>query len=198
MSDIHKSVDRMISLINFLLQIARIETGRVKIEPRPLDLVATTQEVVASLSAALAEKPHTVTVGSIPEVLPKIPMDKDVLWQVIQNLLTNAIRYSEAGSTITVSLSQVDGFIQCSVKDQGIGIPKDQQARVFEKFYRAPNAFKLVPEGTGLGLSLVKSLVTDWGGQVWFETEEGKGTTFYFTIPQAGMKPREGEVTLAV
>jgi signal transduction histidine kinase len=122
----------------------------------------------------------------------------DILWQVIQNLLTNAIRYSQRKAQIIVSLSLRDDMVLCSVQDTGIGIPKDEQSRIFEKFFRASNAFHMVPEGTGLGLSLIKSIVDDWGGKVWFETEENKGTSFYFTIPKAGVKAREGDVGIAV
>ena len=92
--------------------------------------------------------------------------------------------------------------IETAIKDSGIGIPKKQQDQIFKKFFRAENAFKMVPEGTGLGLSLVKSLVDGWGGKVWFSSEggseEGGGTTFFFTIPLAGMKAKEGEVGLTV
>jgi signal transduction histidine kinase len=84
------------------------------------------------------------------------------------------------------------------VADYGIGIPKNQQQRIFEKFFRAENALKAVPEGSGLGLSLVKSLVEEWHGKVWFETEEGKGTKFIFTIPLSGMKAKAGDVSLTV
>ena len=88
--------------------------------------------------------------------------------------------------------------MEYSVKDSGIGIPQKRQDQVFRKFFRAENAFKMVPEGSGLGLSLVKSLVDDMGGKVWFSSEEGKGPTFFFTIPTEGMKAKAGEVGLAV
>lgn len=196
--DIHENVDRMTTLINLLLQIARVESGRVKVLPNSLDLVAVINEVVQSLKYQLDERGNIVLVVCEPQDFPRVTLDKDILWQVIQNLLTNAIRYSQRKAQIIVSLSLRDDMVLCSVQDTGIGIPKDEQSRIFEKFFRASNAFHMVPEGTGLGLSLIKSIVDDWGGKVWFETEENKGTSFYFTIPKAGVKAREGDVGIAV
>ncbi len=121
-----------------------------------------------------------------------------MIWQVFQNLLSNASRYAPEKSTITVSIEKKDEMAEIAVIDKGIGIPKDSQSKIFEKFFRADNALKLVPEGSGLGLSLVRSLFEGWGGKIWFESKEGVGTTFYFTVPFSGMKAKEGEVTLAV
>ncbi len=197
---IYQGVDRMINLVNLLLQIARVEMGRVKIEPVPLDLKLVTEGVVMTLQSQLKEKKQKVEVKSSMSEMPKIPMDEDVAWQIIQNLLTNAIRYSPQKGIITVAID-VDWEKQelvYSVKDRGIGIPADQQNRIFEKFYRADNAVKHVPEGSGLGLNLVKKLVSDWQGQIWFDSEEGKGSTFFFTVPLKGVRAREGEVKLKV
>lgn len=197
---IYQGVDRMINLVNLLLQIARVEMGRVKIEPVPLDLKLVTEGVVMTLQTQLKEKKQKIEVKSSLESIPKIPMDEDVAWQIIQNLLTNAIRYSPEKGLITIALNVDQGKQELvySVKDRGIGIPKDQQNRIFEKFYRADNAVKHVPEGSGLGLNLVKKLVSDWQGRIWFESEEGKGTTFFFTVPLKGVRAREGEVKLKV
>ena len=102
------------------------------------------------------------------------------------------------GGTIFVSMAIKDSNIEYSIKDEGIGIPENQKARIFEKFFRAENALRAVPEGSGLGLSLVKLLVEGWGGMVWFDSTVGKGTTFYFTIPVTGMKAKQGEVGIKV
>ena len=195
---IYQGTERMINLVNLLLQIARVEAGRLKIEPTPIDFKNTTQGVIFTLKANLEAKKQKVEVKTDPDPFPTIPMDQEVIWQVIQNLLSNASRYSPEKSTIYVSVVKKDDFVEYSVKDTGIGIPKDQQAHMFEKFYRAENALKMVPEGSGLGLSLVKMLVERWGGKIWFETKENKGTTFFFTIPFKGMEHKEGEVGLGV
>jgi len=195
---IYEGTDRMIGLVNLLLQIARVEAGRVKIEPVPVDLKTVTQGMIVSLKSNLDQKSQKVVIKSDPEQFPIIKMDQEVIWQVIQNLLSNANRYAPEKSTIRISIIKKGDMAEYSVKDEGIGIPKDQQGRIFEKFFRADNALKEVPTGSGLGLSLAKLLVEGWGGKIWFETEEKKGTTFYFTVPLEGMKAKEGEVKISV
>jgi signal transduction histidine kinase len=195
---IYEGTERMVALVNLLLQIARVEAGRLKVEPIPLDLKAVTESVAASLKTGLEGKKQTVEITSEPTPFPMIPADQEVIWQCVQNLLANANRYAPVSSVIHIGIKKKKDEIEYSVKDTGIGIPKAQQGRIFEKFFRAENALKAVPEGSGLGLSLVKSLVEGWGGKIWFETEEGKGTTFFFTLPATGMKAKEGEVRLAV
>lgn len=195
---IYQGTDRMISLVNLLLQIARVEAGRLKIEPVPIDFKNIVRGLTVSLKSLLDAKSQTIEVQTTPDPFPAIPMDQEVIWQVFQNLLSNAIRYSQNNSKILITITQKDKIAEFAVKDKGIGIPNDQQDRIFEKFFRAENALKSVPEGSGLGLSLVKSLVEIWGGKIWFESEEGRGTTFYFTVPLLGMLAKDGEVKLAV
>jgi PAS domain S-box-containing protein len=195
---IYQGVNRMIGLVNLLLQIARVEAGRIKIDPTPINLASITRGVVLTLKADLEKKKQRIDIITDPAELPKAPMDKDVIWQVMQNLLSNAIRYSPEGGVITVRIKVAGDMFEYSVSDNGIGIPKEARARIFEKFFRAENAVESVPEGSGLGLSLVASLVRGWGGVVGFESEVGKGTTFHFNVPVAGMSAKAGEVTLAV
>ncbi len=194
---IYEGTDRMIGLVNLLLQIARVEAGRIKVEPKPIDFKNVIRGLTIALKANLEAKSQTVDVQTTPDPFPAVPMDQEVIWQVFQNLLSNASRYGPPKSAIEVRVVSKDPMVEVSVQDHGIGIPKDAQGRIFEKFFRADNALKLVPEGSGLGLSLVKSLVEGWGGKIWFESEEGKGTTFFFTIPQKGMEAKEGEVKLS-
>lgn len=191
---IYQGADRMINLVNLLLQIARVEAGRVKIEPALIDLKLLTEGVSLTLQEQLNVKKQKINIISEPETLPKILLDEDVVWQIIQNLLSNAIRYSFENGIITVKLvvSKKKNELVYSIEDKGIGIPKGEQNRIFDKFYRADNAVKYAPEGSGLGLNLVKKLVEEWKGRVWFESEEKKGSTFYFTVPLEGVKPREG------
>jgi len=101
----------------------------------------------------------------------------------INNLLDNAIRYTPAGGRVTVSLSRGKKEIELSVKDTGVGIPKDQQERVFTKFSRGANVIRMATEGSGLGLFITKNIIEAHGGKIWFESGEGKGTTFYLTLP---------------
>ncbi len=195
---IYQSTNRMVELVNLLLQLARVEAGRLKVEPKPINLEDLTKAVDATLKADLDRKSQKFEIKTEPSPFPSIPLDQDIVWQVIQNLSTNAMRYSPEGKTIFIDISIKDKFVQYSVRDEGIGIPEDQRGRIFEKFFRADNALKFVPEGAGLGLSLVKNLVEGWGGKIWFETEMNKGTTFFFTLPVEGMAAKEGEVKLSV
>jgi PAS domain S-box-containing protein len=195
---IYQGTERMIGLVNMLLQIARVEAGRIKIEPKMIDFKNTIRGVEITLKAQLKEKKQKLKLVFNPDPFPMIMMDQEVIWQVFHNLLSNASRYSPKKSTITIAIKKKDGFAEFSIIDKGAGIPDDAKNRIFDKFFRAENAIKLVPEGSGLGLSLVKSLVEGWGGRIWFESQKGKGSTFYFTVPFYGMKARQGEVSLAV
>jgi len=198
LNNIYEGVARMINLVNLLLQLARVEAGRVEIEPVAVNLSKMAENVAVAFKADLEKKKQKVAVEAVSGNVPDIYMDYDVAWQVLQNLISNAVRYSSEKGTIKVKIEKKDKFVELSVKDEGIGIPKNQQERIFEKFYRANNAMQAVPEGSGLGLALVKLLVEGWGGSVRFESKEGKGTTFYITVPLSGMKAKEGEVKLAV
>jgi len=181
-----------------LLQIARVEAGRVIIEPRPSDLKEVTKNIISIFDSVVESKKQKIEIIIDPEPLPKIFLDKDMVGQVIQNLVSNSIRYSPKEGLIKIKIIAREDFVEFSIRDKGIGIPKNQQDKVFEKFFRATNALKAVPEGSGLGLSLVRLLVEGWGGKTWFESSEFDGSVFYFTIPMTGMKRQKGEVKLAV
>lgn len=195
---IYQGTDRMINLVSLLLQIARVEARRLKVEPKPTDLKQMTKGIELSLKTSFDAKKQTVLVSSEPENFPQVMLDQDIVWQVIQNLLSNANRYSPEKATINVKIVEKGEWVEYSVIDKGIGIPDAEKAKIFEKFYRAENALRYVPEGSGLGLSLVKSIVEGWGGKITFDSKEGLGTTFTFTIPRKGMEKREGDVSIAI
>jgi signal transduction histidine kinase len=119
----------------------------------------------------------------LPKKLPKVKIDPEKISLVIENLLDNAIRYNLVGGTITISLDLKNDEIEFSIEDSGIGIPESEKSNIFQKFFRASNALKKETEGSGLGLFVAKNIVEAHGGKIWFESEEGKGTTFHFTIP---------------
>jgi PAS domain S-box-containing protein len=180
----YESNERMINLINDLLNVARIEEGRYLYRPVLADIVPICQSVIDSYKEEIEKKKLKFEFKK-PKELPKVRVDIEKISLAIQNLLENAILYNLPDGKIEISLKLKENKIEFLIKDTGIGIPKDQQKRVFTKFFRAPNAMRIETEGSGLGLFITKNIIEAHGGEIWFESEEGKGTTFYFTLPVA-------------
>jgi signal transduction histidine kinase len=118
-------------------------------------------------------------------VLPLVEVDKEKIGLAIQNLLENAIKYTPASGNITISLEEKGESVLFKIKDDGVGIPQNQRDRIFTKFFRGSNVARMETDGTGLGLYTTKNIIEAHRGKIWFESEEGKGTTFYFTVPVA-------------
>jgi len=178
----YRSNERMISLINDLLNVTRIEEGRYLFKPALADIEAVVQFVVKSYQEEIEKREIKFEFIKPAEKLPLILIDVEKIRLAIQNLLDNAVRYSRPGGEVTISLRYGKKEIELSIKDTGVGIPKDQQGRVFTKFFRAANVMRMETEGTGLGLFIAKNIIEAHGGKIWFESEEGKGSTFYFTL----------------
>ena len=179
----YKSNERMIKLINDLLNVTRIEEGRYLYKPNFAQIEPIVQFVINSYKEVIEGKKIKLELKKPKRKLPKVEVDTEKIKLAIQNLVDNAIRYTPNGGSIIISLKEKKGEIEFSIKDTGIGIPKNQQARVFSKFFRGSNAIRFETEGTGLGLFITKNIIEAHGGRIWFVSEEGKGTTFYFTLP---------------
>jgi len=181
----YESNDRMIALVNDMLGADRIESGKIRYQFAPLSLLPVIDAVLFELSPLAGAKGVAVQFKNRPEKIPLVRADAEQMRAVLQNLLENAVKYSRAGGTVLIALAAGNREVTVTIKDDGIGIPQEQQKSIFERFFRASNAVKVETDGSGLGLFIVKSIVEKHGGRIWFESEEGKGVTFYFTLPVA-------------
>jgi signal transduction histidine kinase/CheY-like chemotaxis protein len=178
-----KSTDRLVELVNDLLDVARIEADHVEIHRRPIDVGEVVQEVVELLSTRIEQKAQHLSAYVAP-VLPPAMADPGRVRQIVANLLTNAHLYTPEGGIIHVGVEPDRAWVQIVVEDSGVGMTEEETQRIFERFYRAGNRSGSNP-GTGLGLSIVKSLVDLHGGQIRVESEPGRGTCFRVLLPAA-------------
>ena len=178
-----ESAARLVGLVNDLLDIARLESGRTTLSREPVRLDDVTDSVLRELQTLIDEKRHVVRFER--DGAPPVVGDPQMIRQVVANLLSNAIKYTPAGGRIDVELMPSEKRVQWQVRDNGMGVPRAAQGRLFEKFFRADNAISAESEGTGLGLHLVRLVIENAGGQVWCDSEEGHGATFAFTLPVA-------------
>lgn len=182
LTTIRNNVNRMATLVSDLTEISRIESGNLRIEPRAVPVWDVIDEVVTLTKTQITEKNQTITVD-IPEQLPKSWCDRGRFAQVVTNLISNANKYSPEGAHIVVQALRVDGMIQLKVQDNGYGMTPEDQALLFNKFFRSGDEKVREAPGTGLGMSITKNLIELQGGRIWFESEYRKGTTVYFTVP---------------
>jgi len=209
LTEIRSSVNRMTRLVNNLLNASRLESGRLKIEPKLTDPYPFIRDIIHEVEP-LAQRNHSTIRFVEPKAkLPPVSIDEVLLRQVVHNFLINAIRYSLPGeNTIEVTLARKGGSYVIGVSDEGIGVPKQAQKRIFEEFYRAENARAHAADGSGLGLYLAKMIMEASGGKIWFVSptryrkgksgiREGYGSAFFASFPVRGMRRRRGERNLA-
>ncbi len=206
LEEIYHGNRRMVELVNALLNVSRIELGTFMLTPEPVNFVELTKSVIAEVHPQVIRNGLNIK-ENYEENLPLIPADSKLTRIILQNLVTNAVKYTPSEGTITVSLSSVLGqqinhgnanekYLLITVSDTGYGIPNKEKDKIFTKLYRAENVREKETDGSGLGLYLVKSVLAACGGEVWFDSEENKGTTFYVIIPLSGMRAKEGQRSL--
>jgi PAS domain S-box-containing protein len=188
--EIHNSGHRMIDLVNALLNASRIDMGTLAISPKPTDFGAVADVVISELLPQIEKKKLSVTKDY--DAVPKIDADPDLVRVIFQNLISNAVKYTPDKGKISVIVELRDEEVVIKVEDNGYGIPEGQQSKIFTKLFRADNAREVDPDGTGLGLYIVKAIADASGGRAWFKSKEGKGSTFYVALPAIGMKTKKG------
>lgn len=194
MNNIIFSVDRMHELISTLLNITRIEAGKVAVRVKPTDLRKLVSDINTELQPKLSQKEITLTTDiGLDQPVKTDPL---LVREVVANLLSNAVKYTPPKGKIHVRLFGEKKEVVYMVKDSGYGIPRDEQSRIFTKFFRASNVQRKESVGTGLGLYMIKGIADNLGGRLWFESGENKGTTFYFSIPTKGLTNKEGTTML--
>jgi signal transduction histidine kinase len=177
----YESNQRMIALIEDMLGADRVSSGKLHYDYVPIQVLDLIDNVIYDILQQANKKNIQIEYADRKD-LPKVLVDPDKIRAVVQNLLENAIKYTPANGKIRIH-TKLDGtFVQIGIEDTGIGIPEEQQKNIFSRFFRASNAIKVETDGSGLGLFIVKGIIERHGGNIWFESNEGKGTTFYFTL----------------
>ena len=190
----YDSNERIIGLVGDMLSVARIEEGRFGYEFSAVDIEDLIRRALTTYEVKAQEKKIKISLDLPEEKLKPIKMDPSKIELAVSNLIDNALKYTPENGTINITLKKDgDDYVKVSVKDSGVGIPKDQIERLFHKFFRGSNVIKMQTEGTGLGLFITKNIIIRHGGRIWVETEEGNGTTFNFTLPaKASLIPKKG------
>lgn len=203
LNEVYKGNQRMVSLVNALLNVSRLDLGTFMIDPKLEDIVEISKSVIEELAPQIEMRNVKLEQRYEPG-LPEMYLDENLIRNILQNILSNAIKYTPSGGSISFSINKktkgelVSSFIfnessiLISVSDTGYGIPEHQKDKIFTKLFRADNIRDHDTDGSGLGLYITKSILTEAGGSIWFDSTENKGSVFYVTIPLLGMRKREG------
>ena len=209
LKEVYVSNERLIELVNGLLDASRIDLGTFSIEPEPTNIVERAEIALAKFLPQIKQK-NIILKKNIDE-FPIINLDPRLTKIVFENIISNAVKYTLPEGTILLSIKKTEKDIFIKISDTGCGIPREQQPKVFTKLFRADNVRKIEASGTGLGLYIVKAIIDKSGGKIWFESpslelllakgeknadipidKRNRGTTFFITIPLKGMKSKPG------
>lgn len=194
LEEIYAGNQRMVELVNSLLNVSRIELGTFTVEPTPTDIIEIAESVVKELKPQIKQKKQKLQTDYAKDI-PTMNVDQKLFRIIFQNLLSNAVKYTPDKGEIILKVLQEKNKLVVQVKDTGYGIPEKQQEQIFTKLFRADNVQDM--EGTGLGLYIVDAIVRDAGGEITFNSIENEGTTFEVTLPLSGMKEKKGSVGLS-
>ena len=177
---IRRNTERMARLIDDLVDVGRVDAGQLPIESERVAVSSLVSEIVASFEAIAAERSVRVEAHGLPP--GEVHCDRRRILQVLANLIGNAVKFSPEGGAIAISGGEREGFYELAVADQGSGLTPEHAQRVFDRYWRAPEAKH---QGSGLGLYIAKAIVEAHGGRIWVESTPGHGATFHFTLPVA-------------
>lgn len=183
---VHNNIDRLNALVDDLLDISRIESGRITLNPQPVDLRELAEDVIEGIMrrSQNENKPIALSLDA-PKHIPPVLGDADRVRQILDNLIDNAYHYTPENGMIRVGIHQENGDVQIDIQDNGVGISPEDQGRIFERFYRGEHPLVLATPGTGLGLPIVRQLVEMQNGKIWMKSSgvSGEGSVFSFTLP---------------
>lgn len=214
LKQVYLSNERLIELVNALLDVSRIDLGTFSIEPEMTDIVFKAEEAIEKFGKDISSK--NLYIKKRFQKIPTISIDPRLTGIVFEQILSNSVKYTPDGGTVSVDIKKTEKDVLIEISDTGCGIPREEQPKVFSKLFRAYNVKKIESIGTGLGLYIVKAIIEKSGGKIWFESpsldillsEDNKekdvpidkrhlGTSFFITIPLKGMKPKAGTKKLS-
>ncbi len=195
MENIYEANQQLISLVTSLLNVSRIESGRIAIDPIEINLIDSLKPII-NLIKYYADQKNQQFIVEIDNHLPRIEADFKLVGEIYKNLLRNAVKYTPKKGKIILKIVKNGDKIISEISDNGYGIPENAKKNMFQKFFRADNIKKIETDGSGLGLYLAKTIVESSGGKIWYESTEGKGSTFWFSLPIKNRRHKEGSVTI--